>query len=249
MVDSTAGAVGGRRPFNSRSMLVGILLTALFDVGLAIAVFEIAKHRFGASDFVAYLVASIGPVLGGLIGLLRTRKIDGVAIIILVNLLISAGVTLIGSHDAKVLLLKDSVLTGTFGLVILITSLSIFPKPLMFFFGLKFGTDGTKEGTREWYELWQRYPTFRRGQRFLNNVWGVGFLVEAAVKAVGVLVLPYGAAYAVNQIAPFVLVAGLIYFSIRFGMKQAKEGEARRQAALAAHGAGTSGGVADEPGN
>jgi len=223
-------------------MVIGILLTAVFDIGLAIVVFEVAKHQFGAGDFVAYLVASIGPILGGLIGVLRTRKIDGVAIIILVNLLISAGVTFIGSHDARVLLLKDSVLTGAFGLVILITSLSIFPKPLMFFFGLKFGTDGTKQGTKEWYDLWDRYPTFRSGQRFLNNVWGIGFMVEAAVKAIGVFVLPYDAAYALNQIAPFVLIGCLIYYSIRFGMKQRREGEARRAAALA------EGRVADEPG-
>jgi hypothetical protein len=220
------------RSFNGRSMMTGLLLSGVFDIGLAIVLFQVAKHQFGASDFVAYLVASIGPVLGALIGLVRTRKVDGVAIIILVNLLLSAAVTLIGSHDARTLLLKDSVLTGGFGLVILITSLSIFPKPLMFFFGLKFGTDGTKEGTQQWYGLWDAYSHFRRGQRHLNNVWGIGFMVEATVKAICVFVLPYGGAYAVNQIAPFVLLAGLIYYSIRFGTKQRREGEARHQAAM-----------------
>jgi hypothetical protein len=222
------------RSFNGRSMTTGLLLTGIFDIGLAIVLFQVAKHQLGASDFVAYLVASIGPILGAIIGLVRTRKIDGVAIIILINLLLSAAVTLIGSHDAKTLLLKDCVLTGGFGLVILITSLSIFPKPLMFFFGLKFGTDGTKEGTRWWYGLWDAYPSFRSGQRFLNNVWGIGFMVEALVKAVSVFVLPYGGAYAVNQVAPFVLIAGLISYSIRFGMKQRREGEARQRAATSA---------------
>lgn len=189
----------------------------------------------GASDFAAYLAGCIGPIVGGVVALIRTRKVDGVAIIILINLLISAGVTFIGSHDAKILLLKDSVLTGVFGLVILVTSLPIFPKTLMFFFGLKFGTDGTKEGVQQWYWLWDNIPQFRRGQRFLNNVWAFGFMIEAAIKAIGVFVLPYGAAYALNQVAPFVLLAVLIYYSIRFGMKQRKEGEERgRQAAARA---------------
>lgn len=231
---NTTTSAPGARSFNTRSMVISLLVTAVFDIGLAIAVFLVAKHRFGASDFVAYLVASVGPVIGALISLVRVRKIDGVAIIILINLLLSAAVTFIGSHDPKILLLKDCVLTGGFGLVILITSIAIFPKPLMFFFGLKFGTDGTKEGTQQWYWLWDTIPQFRRGQIFLNNVWGIGFMVEALVKAICVFVLPYGAAYAVNQIAPFVLLAGLIYYSMRFGMKQRREGEARREAAIKA---------------
>ncbi|SDR86847.1 VC0807 family protein [Microlunatus soli] len=232
MENNTASAPGGARSFDRRSMIISLLLTAIFDIGLAIAIFQIAKHQFGATDFVAYLVASIGPVVGALVGLARTRRIDGVAIIILINLLISAGVSFIGSHDAKTLLLKDCVLTGGFGLVILITSIPIFPKPLMFFFGLKFGTDGTKEGAGQWYRLWDTIPQFRRSQIWLNNVWGIGFLAEALVKAICVFILPYGAAYAVNQIAPFVLLAGLIYYSMRFGMKLRREGEARRRAAM-----------------
>lgn len=233
MTTQTTNASGGRS-FNSGSMLFGLLMSACLDIVLPIVLFEVAKHQFGANDFTAYLVASIGPIIGALAGLARTRKIDGVAIIILVNLLISAGITLIGSRDPKILLLKDSAVTGLFGLVILITSLAIFPKPLMFFFGLKFGTDGTKQGTRQWYDLWDRYPHFRRGQRFLNNLWGIGFMVEAAVKAIGVFLLPFDAAYMINQIAPFVLLAGLISYSIRFGLRQRREGEAARQRAAMA---------------
>jgi len=232
MTDTT-GDTPGRRSFNGGSMLIGLLSTAIFDVVLAIVIFQLAVHRFGASNFTGYLVASIGPLLGMVIALLRTRKIDGVAIIILINLLISAAVTLIGTHDAKALLLKDSLVTGAFGAAILISAIPIFPKPLMFFFGMKFATDGTREGTAWWYGLWDRYPTFRSGQRFVNNVWGVGFLTEAAVKAACVYLLPFGAAYAVNQIAPFVLLAGLITFSIRFGMRQRREGEERQRAAMA----------------
>lgn len=211
-------------------MWTGLLLSVLFDIVLAIVIFQVAKNQ-GASDFAAYLWASIGPAIGAVIGLVRTRKVDGVAIIIIVNLLLSAAVTFIGSQDPKVLLLKDSVLTGGFGLIVLLTSLPFFPKPLMFFFGLKFGSDGTKEGTAQWYAMWDQYPQFRQGQRFINNVWGIGFVVEALVKAGCVFALPYDAAFMVNQIAPFVLIGSLIYFSIRFGMKQRREGEARRNAA------------------
>jgi hypothetical protein len=227
-------SAAGERSFNTRAMIISLLITAIFDIGLAIAAFEYAKRVLGVGDFAAYLIASIGPLVGMAIGLLRTRKLGGVSLIILAQILISALVTLIGAHDPRALLLKDSVLTGTFGLVVLITSIPIFPKPLMFFFGLKFGTDGTQEGTAYWYQMWDKYPEFRRVQRFINNVWGIGFMTEAVIKAIGVFVLPYEVAYAVNQIAPFVLLIGLITWTISYSAKARRRGEARAAAAAAA---------------
>lgn len=214
-------------------MWIGLLMTVVFDIVLAIVIFQVAKN-LGASDFAAYMLASLGPVLGMVVGLIRSGKIDGVAIIVLVNLVISAAVALIGSQDIRVQLLKDSVLTGGFGLAILLTSIPVFPKPLMFFFALKFGTDGTKEGVAQWYDLWDRDPSFRRGHRFVNNVWGIGFLIEAGLKAIGTYTLPHGAAFAFNQVAPFALLVILITFSMQYGKKMQRDGARERATAEAA---------------
>lgn len=232
MADTSPSTTGQRSSF-VRGMMFGLLLTVVFDIGLAIGAFEFSKRVLGIGDFGSYLIASIGPLVGMLIGLARTKKIGGMSLIILAQVLISALVTLIGSHDPRILLLKDSVLTGAFGAVVLITSISVFPKPLMYFFGLKFGTDGTAAGVAQWYDMWDKYPTFRRTQYVVNNVWGIGFLVEALAKAVGVYTLPYEVAYSVNQVSPFVLIAVLITWTMSYGAKARKRGEARAAAAAA----------------
>jgi len=236
MADSTAtdAAAPG---FDKGSLILGLVFTVVFDIGLAIAIFEVARGQ-GASEAAAYLLASVGPLVGMAVNWARTRKLGGVSIVILVTILISALVSLIGSQDAQVLLLKDSVLTGGFGLVTLVSALPIFGKPLMFYFGLKFGTDGSKRGIQEWYDLWDAYALFRHGQYVINTVWGVSFLVEAAIKAICTLTLPYDAAYALNQILPFVVLAGVIFWTIRYGQKMAAEGAARGEAARRAELAG-----------
>ena len=231
---ATSSSTTGQRASYVRGMVFSLLLTVIFDIGLAIGAFEFSKRALGIGDFGSYLIASVGPLVGMVIALVRTKKVGGFSLIILAQILISAVVTLIGSHDPKVLLLKDSVLTGVFGLVVLITAIPIFKKPLMFFFGLKFGTDGTAAGVGQWYELWDKYPGFRRTQYIINNVWGIGFLVEALAKAVGVYTLPYDVAYSVNQVSPYVLIAILIAWTMSYAARARKQGEARAAAASTA---------------
>jgi len=215
-----------RRDFSKRSLFASLALTVVFDIGLAILAFSVAQSQ-GASDTVAYLIASVGPLAGMFANWIRTHKLGGVSLVIMATILISAAVSLIGSQDARILLLKDSALTGGFGLVTLISAMPVFPKPLMFFFGLKFGTDGTRGGIQEWYNLWDKYPTFRKGQYRINTVWGVSFLLEALIKAVCSLALPYAVAFTVSQIFPFLVLAAVIFWTIRYGNKQRQQGEER----------------------
>lgn len=225
-------------------MVLSLALMVIFDIGLSILVFFVARS-LGASETAAYLAASVGPLVGMLASWLRTRKIGGVSIIILVFILVSAVVSLIGSQDARVLLLKDSAITGGFGVVTLLSAIPIFPKPLMFYFGLKFATDGTREGIHSWYELWRKYPVFRNGQYLVNTVWGVSFLLEAVVKAICTMTLSYDAAYTIDQIFPFAVLAVVLAWTIAFGKRQrqraAERIAAREQAGHSGHGADTPG--------
>ena len=214
------------RRFGARSLVLSLLLTLVVDVGLSIVIFGVLTGH-GITPGVAYLITGVAPVLGMAINWARTRKLGGVSIIVLVTLVISALVTLIGGQGIRVLLLKDAVLTGGFGLVTLATSLPWFKKPLMFAYGLKFATDGSRQGVQEWYDLWDRYPHFRHGQYVINNTWGLAYLVEAAVKVAGTYLLPYAVAYAVNQILPWAVLAGLIFWTISYGNAARRAGERR----------------------
>jgi hypothetical protein len=114
--------------------------------------------------------------------------------------------------------------------------LPLFRKPLMFNYGLKFGTDGTKAGVQEWYDLWDRFPAFRHTQYLINNTWGIAYVLEAGIKVACTYLLPFRTAYAVNQILPLVVLGGLIAWTMAYGMKQRKAGERRAAAAAALQG-------------
>jgi hypothetical protein len=214
-------------------MLISLLLTALFDVGLALVAFSVAK-RLGADDRIAYLVSGIGPLTMMLITWIRARTLSGASVIILLFLVLSSAATFVGGSDPRLLIAKDSLVTGGFGAACLL-SLPL-PRPLMFYFGAKFATDGTREGLERWASLWQ-YVDFRRSQYRLTVVWGLGFLLEAALRiAVAYSIDDFALANAIAGILPFVFLAALIGYSIRTGMRARAAGLARGRAL--AEGAG-----------
>lgn len=206
-------------------MVIGLLTTLVFDVGLSIAVFSLATS-WGAGDAAAYLYSAFGPLLGMAVEFIRHRRIDIVGVVILAIIALSLAVTLIGSDDPKVLLLKDSALTGGLGLVVLASLTPLFPRPLMYYLGRKFGTDGTLAGATWWDSLWQ-YPSFRRSQRTITAVWGLGYVGEAVAKVGWVLVLPFDAAYLLNQVVPLAVTVVLMAWTMWYASRTRRRGEQR----------------------
>ncbi|WP_328677781.1 hypothetical protein OG905_26315 [Streptomyces sp. NBC_00322] len=125
----------------------------------------------------------------------------------------------------KLVFVKDSALTGLLGLAFLGSLL--LARPMMFYFGRKFATDGTAEGIARWNGSWDAYPGFRSSQRRLTVVWGVAFLVESAVRIALTYALDTGTMVGVSNVLPFVVLAGLMTSTIQTG----KKGRARMAAA------------------
>lgn len=214
------------RHMNGKAMLGSFAMTAVFDVGVTIVVYQWAKSA-GLSTRWAYVLSGVGPLLMMGITWVRARRLSGASLIILVWVLLSAAAAFIGGGDERLLLVKDSAITGGFGVACLVSLL--LPKPMMFFFGAKFATDGTRAGLDYWYGLWQ-YPQFRATQYRINNVWGVAFILEAVVRIVLAYTIDFDTAFTVASIMPFVVLAGLITYTITLGKKAQRAGDARRAA-------------------
>jgi hypothetical protein len=194
---------------------------------LPIVTYQTLSAR-GIGIVAALLLSGIWPV--GELGLhvARHRRVDELSIIALILLALSV-ISFLAFNSARLILVKESAVTGLFGLVLL-ASLAM-PRPLMFYFGRKFATDGTAEGVARWDGLWA-YPSFRRAQRVLTLVWGLAFLTEAAVRIALSYTLSIGTMVAVSTVLPYAVIAGLTFWTVGYG---------RRVRARSAVAAGVSG--------
>jgi hypothetical protein len=159
---------------------------------------------------------------------IRAKTLSGASVVVLLILLLSAAAAFVGGTDLRLLIVKDSLITGGFGLACLASLL--FPKPLMFYFGAKFATDGTAAGMRYWTALWQ-YPDFRKSQYRINNLWGIGYLVEATLRILAAYTVSFQVANTISTVLPWVFLAGLLYATISIGRRtrQAAENRARTE--------------------
>jgi hypothetical protein len=78
--------------------------------------------------------------------------------------------------------------------------------------------------------LWQ-YEGYRRVFRVITAVWGVAFLIEAALRVVIVYNTSAGTALAISKVTPFVFAAIMCAWTVAYGMRQKRKGE--RMAAAA----------------
>jgi hypothetical protein len=89
----------------------------------------------------------------------RARELSGASLALLAFTLLSAVAAVVSSHNPDLLLYKDAMATGLIG-VIFAGSL-LFPRPLAFYFGQRYATEGTHVGIEAWCRMWQ-YRAFRQ---------------------------------------------------------------------------------------
>jgi hypothetical protein len=125
------------------------------------------------------------------------------------------------SHSARLLLVEGSVPTAIFGVACLG---SLWARhPLMFSFAREVTGPDTVKG-REMTRLWQ-YEGYRRVFRVITVVWGVAFLIEAALRVVIVYNTSTGTALALSKITPFLFVGIMVAWTVAYGKHHKKKGE------------------------
>lgn len=118
-------------------------------------------------------------------------------------------------------LIKESVLTGAFGLTFLGSLL--LGRPLMFYLSRQFYSGNDPRRVARFEGRW-RDPSFRFSQRLLTIIWGCALIGEALIRVGLVFVL---------SIPTFLVISPLIGVSILLGLSIWTMSYARRRRAAA----------------
>ena len=203
-------------------------MIVIFDIAGPLLLYSVLRSA-GLSAVSALILSGIFPAIGVIMGVIQHRRLDVIGALVLTGILVGTVLGL-ASHNARLVLLEGSVPTALFGLAC-IGSLWA-RRPLIFSFALAFAGPDTGRG-RELADLWQ-YWGFRHAFRVITVVWGVGYLVEAGLRAVIVERTSTGTALVSSKVLPFVVAAILGIWTVAYGRQQRRKGE--RLAAAAADG-------------
>lgn len=167
-------------PTKGPSAFAGFLL---LDVVVPLAAYYVFR-ALGASIWIALIAGTVLPMLRLGISLILRRRPSPAALFTLALLTIG---TLIGlmTADARLLMARESYLTGVVGVWILLSLL--WPRPFVFTATIGFMPQTAAE---EWHRSWEASGKFRKAMRGMTWAFGLAFLIDSAARVVMSYTLP-----------------------------------------------------------
>ncbi len=188
-----------------------VLPTLFFDVVLPVLLFDVLSAR-GVPVLWALAAGGLSPALNNLRIWIRARRLEPLGIIVMTLLAIGTLTSLI-SGSVFFALIKDSFLTGTFGLICLVSLFAA--RPLMFSVVRQFAAGDDPARIAAWNGRWEN-PKFRWAIRLVTAVWGVAYLAEAFVRVGLALELTPGQVVSISPLMGFGALVVLIAWTRRY---------------------------------
>ena len=184
----------------------------------------------GLGDVRALMASSAPPIVWSLIEFARHRRVDALSILVLTGIALSL-LAYLGGGGARVLQLREKLVTVTIGLVFLGSAL--IGRPLIY--QLARATIMRRDpGEVGAFEALRDNPFFKRTMLIMTLVWGCGLVAEAAVAVVLVFNLSIGAYLLVSPFIGNGTMAALGLWTFWYARLSRRRGEARAAASPAA---------------
>jgi hypothetical protein len=198
-----------------RTLIVSLWPSMLLNGVCVIVVYQLVKHFASASDVIALALSTVPAMVGTIITLIRQRSIDVLGAFTLITIVLSIGLTFL-TGDARLFLIRESLLTVLFGIICLISLL--FPKPLWFYIIRYFTVGNSHEQTVAYDTAW-KFASFRGYIRTVTILWGVVYTVEFLIRLVMVYTLSISQVLVISSIIFYALTILASVATFRLGAR------------------------------
>ncbi len=171
-------------------------------------IFAVLKGQ--VSDFLALVLSAVPPLLESLWTLIRRRRLDVMAALVLGGIALGLILMMIGG-EARLLLVRESLVTGLIGLVFLGSLL--LRRPLIFYLAREMSVGSDADAIALWDRRWQR-RSFRNGMQIMTLAWGAGLALEAALRVDMAETLSIQTFLAVSPFVQYGITGGLIAWNV-----------------------------------
>jgi hypothetical protein len=190
--------------------LRGLLPSLLINVGCTLIIYKLLSPHFPSSSVIPLLIASLVPIFGNSISLLRHRRLDIFGVMMLVGLVVSIIAMLLGGSP-RLLLIRESFTSGAIGLVLLVSM--VFPRPLGYYFARHLLTANDPQKIVGFEFLWQ-VPFFRKFLQGATFSWGILLLGDLALRVTLAFTLSFVLVLTIAPIVSNALTVGGTVVSI-----------------------------------
>jgi hypothetical protein len=193
--------------------LAGIIWGIFLNAFIPVVLYKLSKRYYSASEFTALMFAATFPLGKSIFDLLRHRRLDPISIIVVLGIA-ADGIAISFGGSPRLLLVREAIFTGAFGLACLFSLL--LPRPMMFYFGRHFiaGTDPERLG--RFNASWQ-LPEVRFCHRLITTVWGFVFVGELLLRIFLIYTLSAALVLVISPVLIGVLTITTMVWAFSYG--------------------------------
>lgn len=192
---------------------------------LPYVIYSFASPHVG--DVRALLASSIPPILWSIVEFLRHRRLDAISVLVLAGISLSL-LTFFGGGGARMLQLREKLVTGLVGLAFLLSA--AIRRPLIYELaraGMVRRGDAEAERMRGLVDD----PLFRRSMTIMTVVWGLSLIADVAIAIVLVFTLSIKDYMIAGPITGYALLGGLGPWTFWYSRRSKARNESIRTAA------------------
>jgi len=180
----------------SRPALSGIVWGIVLNAIIPVVLYKVSRRYLSPSEFTALVIASTFPFGKSIFDLVRIGQVDPISIVVLLGLATDSAALLFGGSP-RLLLVRESLFTGVFGLSCFVSLL--LPRPMMFYFARHFMAGADPQRQARFNAAWQ-LPEVRFSHRLITSVWGCIFVGELILRIVLIYHVPASTVLIVSPI-------------------------------------------------
>jgi hypothetical protein len=155
----------------------GILVELAVNFLLPWLIYRWAQPHYGETG--ALYASAIPPVAWSIIEFIRLRRVDFLSLFVLAGIVLSIVAMMLGG-DSRALLIRESFVSGAFGVVFLL-SLAL-RRPLIFYLARATIARQSEDGIARFEAVWAERPALRASLRLMTAIWGAGLTLEMALR-------------------------------------------------------------------
>lgn len=156
------------------------------------------------------IAAATVPIIEGGVSLVLHRRFSVLSVLVGLSLLLSGALVLLGGPP-RLILARESLLSGGIGVVLLVSLL--WPQPFIYHMARHFFA-GNTAGRRMEFNRKAAVPWFRSFLRLLTVVWGLVTVGDAALNTYLALHLPVATFLAVSPLARYGIVGSTLAWTL-----------------------------------
>lgn len=197
---------------------------AVINFVLPYLIYSYAEPSLG--DVQALLASSGPPIVWSLVEFIRRRRLDALSLFVLAGIIMSL-LAFFGGGGARMLQLREKLVTGVIGLAFLVSA--AIGRPVIYELA-KAGMARSGSADLDRMHRLRDDRRFRRSMTIMTVVWGFGLLLDVAIGAALVFSLTIKQYLLVNPIEGYAVLGGLGLWTFWYSKRSKARNDALRGA-------------------